>query len=750
MTSKNLYFKLMKEDLKRRLWAVSLITLGFFFLYPVVAAFTAGNIKDLSIYETYEKALEHYAQQLIGWLSFENGMTVFVMVLVSLICGLSGFSYLNSRRKVDFYHSIPVRRERLYLVNYVNGILIVAVPYVISIVLAVIVGIANGVEGVRLWSVAFPACGLHLTYFILMYSTVVIAAMMTGNLIIGILGSIVLTFYIPLATSLTNGLFTMFFRTYDWSRQNTSFDILVRLSPVVEYIMQVGKYAEGDLSLIAVLMALLVSAVLAALGCILYKKRPSESAGKAMAFAVTCPVIRILIVILSSIGFGGFFWSLRESTGWMVFGVLCGAMIAHCVIEIIYYFDFKKLFGHKRQLLACILISVAVLFVFCYDIFGYDTYMPKTDKVKYASVHVDNLNNWTSYGTFQPQTDGSYTWEDISSVEYIRDHMQYEDVENVLNIAASGVENVRRDREQRSRKGYGEAVSTREREADKNDDIYSSVGICYTLNSGRKVYRRYNINLDKNMPHMERLYASEQYHKGTFPLMSIPSDSVAAVRYKDFIKANRTSRSEVSVLNTLTEAEKKELLETYQDEFKSMTLQQMEQEIPVGGIRFSVMDSEAAIAWWNMVSEEGYKDKRMYGTAFTDYDYYPVYSSFEKTIALLEKHHLEISKSFADFDVISVTMTRDVVENREWKGEKVVTVTAPEEIEELCRVMIPRSGEYYNNLFKGDRTDIEVQITDIEVQRDREGKKNHVGACFPKASVPEFVESEFEKTRLSD
>ncbi len=743
MTSKNLYFKLMKEDLKRRLWAVSLITLGFFFLYPVVAAFTAGNIKD---FPTYEKGLEHYAQGLIEWLSFENGIMVLMMVLASLICGLSSFSYLNSRCKVDFYHSIPVRRERLYVVNYVNGILILAVPYVISAVLAVVVGIANGVEGARLWSVAFTACGLHLTYFILMYSTVVIAAMMTGNLIIGILGSAVLTFYIPLATSLTNGLFSMFFHTYDWSRQNTIFDMLVRLSPVVEYIMQAQKYGVGGLSLTAVLAALLVSAVLAALGCILYKKRPSESAGKAMAFAVTCPVIRILIVILSSIGFGGFFWSLRESTGWMVFGALCGAVIAHCVIEIIYYFDFKKLFGHKKQLTACIAISIAVLLVFCYDIFRYDTYMPKADKVKYASVHVDNLNNWTSYGIFQPQTDGSYTWESTISYEYIRDHMQYEDVENVLNIAASGVENVRLDRE-RQRADIREeaaqemeAVNTTEQQ---NDDICSGVSICYTLNSGRKVYRRYNINLDENMPHMEKLYASEQYQKGTFPLMSIPSDSVVAVRYKNFIKHNRTSKNEASVLSTLTEAEKKELLETYQDEFKSMTLQQMEQELPVGGIRFSCMDSEAAIAWWNMPSEEGDKDRRMYGTSFTEYDYYPVYSSFEKTITLLEKHHVEISKNFEDFNVSSVTMTRQVVENGEWKGEKVITVTAPEEIEELCRVMIPRSGAYYNSLFKADSTD-------IEVQRDSEDEKNFVGACFPKGSVPEFVESEFEKTTPSD
>ena len=39
MTSRNLFFKLMKEDFKRRLWVVTLIGLVCFFLYPVAAAF---------------------------------------------------------------------------------------------------------------------------------------------------------------------------------------------------------------------------------------------------------------------------------------------------------------------------------------------------------------------------------------------------------------------------------------------------------------------------------------------------------------------------------------------------------------------------------------------------------------------------------------------------------------------------------------------------------------------------------------
>lgn len=38
MTSKNLFFNLMKENTKQRLWTVALISLIFFFTFPVQTA----------------------------------------------------------------------------------------------------------------------------------------------------------------------------------------------------------------------------------------------------------------------------------------------------------------------------------------------------------------------------------------------------------------------------------------------------------------------------------------------------------------------------------------------------------------------------------------------------------------------------------------------------------------------------------------------------------------------------------------
>ena len=78
MTSKNLFFKLMKKDLGQRLWAVALIGMGCFFAYPVTAAVSAGDIER---YEDLKLGMIRYSDQILEWLSFENGMTAFVMMV---------------------------------------------------------------------------------------------------------------------------------------------------------------------------------------------------------------------------------------------------------------------------------------------------------------------------------------------------------------------------------------------------------------------------------------------------------------------------------------------------------------------------------------------------------------------------------------------------------------------------------------------------------------------------------------------
>ena len=140
MTSRNLFFRLLKEDFKRRLWSFAISCLVFFLALPI------GMGLALSYY--YESADDlyrrtRYIDDITGYLSIDNGLISIIIFALAIIIAISGFSYLYSKKKTDFYHSIPVKRELLYSVIVVDGLLIVLVPYFIFSIIAALMAALN-------------------------------------------------------------------------------------------------------------------------------------------------------------------------------------------------------------------------------------------------------------------------------------------------------------------------------------------------------------------------------------------------------------------------------------------------------------------------------------------------------------------------------------------------------------------------------------------------------------------------------
>lgn len=772
MTSRNLFFKLMKEDFKRRLWAVTLIGLACFFMYPVAAAFLADSIEQYGPYS--DRGMEIYKNNLTALLSFKSGLTAFGMTVASLICGLSSFAYLNSRSKVDFYHGIPVRRERLYLANYLMGILYMAVPYGICLAMAVVVAMAHGVSGSFLVPMAVEGYFLHLVYYILMYTVVVIAAMMTGNLVVGVLGTMVFAFVVPLASALIHGYFITFYHTYAYIYGETAslYEWGIRSSPLMEYTYQIDRYdlAHPGAILPAALTALGISLVLAVVGCILYRKRPSEAAGRAMAFAVSRPIIRIILTLVSGLGLGATFWEIRQSMGWALFGIVCGTGICHCVVEIIYHFDFKKLFSNRLQLVGCMVVVTAIFCVFRYDLTGYDEWVPAAGKVKETAVYVERLNQWVSYGQLDADEDGAWSWKVTGEPEgMVMQQMHYQDVENTLQIVREGVrqaEEMRRTSVNRygqmdmnpnsaaysisviggadgptsvfvaGKVGDGETVEeTRE---EPGVETWSRVTVRYTMNNGRKVYRQYRLCLERVLPQVERMMGDGQYQAGAFPIMNRKGEDVASVRYRE--------GEELVWLTDLTGEQKAGLLEAYQQEFGALTLEQMYEEAPVGLIRFTTREEDQGMQW--MEEQEngdyGYSDRRYsyrrYGV--WNRDYYPVYPSFDRTLALLRECQVDAGTYFRNQEIDSIHIQKDYYdEDNQWTTTESTRFTSQEEIENLMNVLVDSDLTYYNPCYQSE----DYYQGTVNYVSHGEGVSR--GVCFPKGKVPGFVDQRLDEQK---
>lgn len=752
MTSKNLYFKLMREDWKNRLWAPALIALASFFAYPVLLAFLAGKARR--DWDTAAEALKWFSKEAVNWISFENGVAVFFVVAVSLVCGLSSFHYLTSRSRVDFYHSIPVRRETLFLVHYVDGILMPAIPYALALAVSVIVCAANGVSADLLCGTAVSAYVLHMIYYILCYTTVVIASMLTGHLVIGFFGSMVLMFYMPIAATLIDSFFNSFFLSYCYQDKTSALENFTRVSPVMEYIHTVSLYGDQKAVVMAAVIAVIVSVILAAAAVFLYKKRPSEAAGKAMAFAVSQPIIRVLITVVAGLGMGFFFWSLQQSNGWMAFGVVCGSVVAHCVIESIYHFDFRKLFSHKGQLAISTFAALAILFSFRFDVFGYDSYLLSAEKVEYASVDISSLNNWVSYGNVVEDQElygwrMLYGYESVSSEPYMAEHMQSTEVETILNFAAAGIEENRIRKSEWSHPGAMETTVMYEADEMAVDDMtaaqgtaensettrYTTATVTYTLKSGRKVSRNYTINLTKSYELVKKIWQDEAYQKAAYPLLAADADAFVNVRYRQ-----SRSRGDQSLKN-LTAEERMELLSTYQQEFSSLTLDQMKEEMPMGLIRFTTETDEKAIAWWNNPDKQKDSEDNVwnyyYGPDVRDQEFYPVYPSFTKTIALLEQHGVSVKNEELADKIISVTVRGYAPKSDSYQE---ITFTDPEEIKALGDMTRNERMLYYDPMYEEDDLSVEVTVADkTEKAEEEDSMENTYSSFFRKGEIPQIV-----------
>ncbi|WP_097006365.1 DUF6449 domain-containing protein [Lacrimispora amygdalina] len=627
MTSRNLFFNIIKEDIKRRLWAVTLTFLLFFFSLPVSVAMILGDF----IKEEQKKA--YVISELQHFLGFQNGWMVFVIMVLSVIMGVTSFSYLHSRQKIDFYHGIPVNRKHLFWANYTNGILIVTAAYGINIVLSLGVAAAYGILPAKIIGTVLSGFLFFLLHYAMIYAVTVLAMIMTGSVIVGIFGTAVFEGYFTALLLVLQGCYGYFFHTSYKSGEELFLPFLKNSSP---YAIFISNVAANRVTVSQILIVVVLFILFTFLCLLLYKKRGSETAKKAMAFKISKPLIRIPIVVLSALFGSFFFYMIRSYTGWAVFGLLCGMFLSHCVIEIIYHFDFRKLFSNWKQMIASALVAALVFAGFQLDLFGYDSYIPQESSIESMAVSLRDNNNWVSYGDAVQDGLGDYHWEYESADDYIFNHMKLKDNKAAYSIIKKAVEN-------NSRRDWEGAGSSTWRQGAVHD-----LSVKYTLKNGKDVYRSYSIDESEIREELTQLYQDPVFIQAVYPVFSQTAENTAAVRVSRGSQSSIVSRDRNGTDKAMTE----KLLLAYQKDFGQLTVETMTKENPVASIQFMTrMQAEADSR------REGNQNSWQYSDV-TSRGYYPVYPSFSNTMELLKECQLNVDNwtSIGEIHEISIDL----------------------------------------------------------------------------------------------
>lgn len=722
MTSRNLFFNLSKEDGKQRLWSMAVAFLMFFFILPVGTALVLDeNIKQ-------EMNHQYIISELQEWLGIQNGFMVALIIFLSLIMGVTSFSYLHSRQKVDFYHGIPVNRKHLFWANYMNGILIAAAAYGINLLLALGVIGANRISPVEVAGASFTGFLFFLIHYTMLYTVTVLAMILTGNILIGIFGTLVFNFYSLCLLFVLELSYNQFFYTSYEEGKTVFHRLMDKFSPIALFFANIEKMKSGEYSgevLLRITAVIIVTAMIAFLSFWLYKKRGSEAAGKAMAFKISMPIIRIPIVILISLCGSLFFWFIHSSLGWAVFGLVCGALLSHCFIEIIYHFEFRKLFSHWKQMIVSAVFAGALFCSFRYDFFGFDSYIPEESSIKSVAVSFDDTADWISYGDIWQDAEGDYNWRYISSNEYILNHMELKDTVPVLALVREAVErNQRLDRS-----------STTKRDTGDNERTYRFL-VKYTMKNGKSIYRSYELSGEKIRPEIVRIYENPNFLNAVYPVLTQTPEDTAWVRVGRGALRNVVSLDRNGTDKAMTE----KILMTYQEDLKNLKVETMQKENPVGSIQF--VTRKQADAETKRTESQNYWQ---YGDV-TERGYYPIYPSFRNTLELLKECQVDVDSWNNPEQIkeinIDLTQFAEYMYSFEKQDMQYLTITDPKM---LMEIMEKASVEEYSNMnpFITDRSE-RISFSAVS---ESAGSKSEMKYTIPLNQLPQSVTENIEKIK---
>ena len=420
-----------------------------------------------------------------------------VSLLYAILCAMLVWSYLYNSRSVGLMHTLPIRREGLFFTNFLSGMAMMLIPYVIVGALCVLVSVVGGCFDAKGLGVTILAVlGLSFFYF----ATATAAAFITGNIfalpavyfllhfLAVMLDWLVCTFSQGFIFGLSGG----YSGVVEWLSPTVYLENHLRVSGTYEEVFQRGEltgtgyYTDvltavelQNLWLIGVYA--LAGAALLAIAWLLYRRRRSESAGDVVAVGWMKPVFRCGVTGLAAL-LGGLllyelFWrSFQEGRYYEVLPLLVCMLVAGAIgyygASMLLAKSLRVFRGSWRGLLLTAAGCALVCAVLHFDVLGVADRVPEVSRVEKMALYTAD-NNYTFYPN-----------EDAALMERVRAVHQAIAADRDYIVGFTGQENWR------SQPVIGEA----------------SFHVTYYLSSGLKVERNYYLPISRQRLAQEGTY----------------------------------------------------------------------------------------------------------------------------------------------------------------------------------------------------------------------------------------------------
>lgn len=383
---------LFKKNLKR-FWPVwGLYLTIWMFMFPI------GLIMD-----NYSE--EYFANREI--LDFLGNIGLVMALIFSILAAMAVWSYLFNHRSAGLMHQLPIRREGLFLTNYLSGLAFFVIPNAVVFVCTLLAELAVryvNVENLFLWFVGMTL----MEIFFFSFGT--FCAMFTGHILAlpafyGILNGLVYGLSMLIDLALSNFVF-------GYSRVDWIGGVATLLTPVFMF-GEVGAQAQlmpdqtytyhmegAEVLLIYAALGL----ILAALALVVYRRRQVEQAGEVVTVKWVRPVFCYGVAFCSALAFGTVMFEIFSGalpeTAWtlLFFMMVCGA-VGYFIAQMLLEKSFR-VFGKWRGCGAFLVVLAALVCVMEFDLTGYESWVPEQGEVASVNLHVNSTSPYDTASQF--------------------------------------------------------------------------------------------------------------------------------------------------------------------------------------------------------------------------------------------------------------------------------------------------------------------------------------------------------------
>lgn len=360
-------------------------------------------------------------------------------VIAGVLFAMALFSYLTMPRAVGMFHSFPIRREGLFLTNYLTGLLVAFGVQLVAAALEALVLLAAGAMDAAAWAAAL-ACGLGQMLFF--YSFGVLCVVFTGQiLMVPVFYAVlnVLAFGLCSMVQQMGQAFYYGFRssTPAWVVWLTPVERLSRNLRIVgvydEVLQRSGNWHLEGLGTVAIYAAVGMALTLLALA--VYRRRPSETAGDTVAVRWAKPLFLWGVALCSALflGQGLYYLALDPMLGsWKVcFPGLLGCVVLLCLLG---YWGaamlMRKSFRVLRAAWKGAVLSAAVVAALCLcvrgDVLGVEDYVPSVQEVKSMTFDINGYSSYY-YGELEDPAEIQRFLDIQTAILAEKDHLRQED-----------------------------------------------------------------------------------------------------------------------------------------------------------------------------------------------------------------------------------------------------------------------------------------------------------------------------------